>query len=97
MDYFMGFCSVYNEKGQELDLSRVMALHERKRVRQALVDKHFDIPAGDLRRRNRMLDTRDQGFEFTDKGLTFKHVKAGECDFLDKSDGEVYHLIVLQG
>lgn len=98
MDYYLGFCSAYDEDGVERDLTKAMEIHRQHKLRHQNKMKHFDVAGSktDLRR-NRMLDARDQGFTTTDKGLSFKNLKEGECEFVDKEDGEIYHLIVIQG
>ena len=73
-----------------------MQFHEDKKKAEDLHQSYFDLPkirdsGGDLRRL-RMLDTVEKKIEATSFGLS----RDTACEFLDKADNKMYHLLMIQ-
>lgn len=94
MIYNFGFCGVWNPDKKKINITELLELH--KAVRATYEDPEYV----DFNKQRRMLDMREHGFRMTDSGLKYtvpKMVLENKCEFIDKYDGEVYHLVVIQG
>lgn len=85
----MGFCGAWDPGSAEQDISKLLEFH--KTVRATYEDPKYIK----WNKNRRMLDMRDHTFRVSEEGLRFKSLKPGECDFIDKNDGHLYHLVVV--
>ena len=95
-------CSLFDDKGREVILQPIIDSFNSKKNALEQIKRFFDInlPEGLVKttnnHNNRMLDVNSQEFRVTNRGLEFKNLKQGDCEFVDKSDGKIYFLLLLQ-